>query len=84
MTYQQIKNLTQKEFKRLWVIKPKVFETMVEVLSSGITKTETERGTTQVKYSRPIVNNTLNIGVNTERTFTLVNHGEFMNRWSVE
>jgi hypothetical protein len=38
MTYQQIKNLTHKEFKRLCGVKPKVFEKMVEVLEQELPK----------------------------------------------
>ena len=44
MTYRQIKNLEEKEFKRLWGVKPKLFEEMVEVLADKFLKGKSRGG----------------------------------------
>lgn len=36
MTYEQIKNLREKEFKRLCGVKPQIFETMVSILKQDL------------------------------------------------
>jgi hypothetical protein len=49
MTYKQIKNLEEKEFKRLCGVKPKLFKEMVEVLKEK-SLTGRQRGG-QIKFS---------------------------------
>lgn len=49
MTYKQIKNLGEREFKRLCGVKPKVFEKMVEVLKEKTPKGKLRGG--QAKLS---------------------------------
>lgn len=48
MTYKQIKNLGEKEFKRLCRVKPKLFEEMVEVLKDKSTKGRPRGGQTKL------------------------------------
>ena len=48
MTYKQIKNLGEKEFKRLCGVKPKLFEEMVEVLTEKSTKGRPRGGQTKL------------------------------------
>jgi hypothetical protein len=43
MSYEQIKNLKEKEFKRLCGVKPKLFREMVEVLQARLPK-QKQRG----------------------------------------
>ena len=38
MTYEQIKNLPEKDFKRLCGVKPKLFEEMVDILKQELPK----------------------------------------------
>lgn len=49
MTYKQIKNLGEGEFKRLCGVKPKLFEKMVEVLKEKSPEGKVRRG--QAKLS---------------------------------
>jgi hypothetical protein len=44
MTYKQIKNLREKEFKRLCGVKPKLFDEMVEVLKQELPKPRQKGG----------------------------------------
>lgn len=48
MTYKQIKNLEEKEFKRLCGVKPKLFEEMVEVLQEKSLKGKPRGGQTKL------------------------------------
>ena len=48
MTYKQIKNLEEKEFKRLCGVKPKLFDEMVEVLKEESTKGRPRGGQTKL------------------------------------
>ena len=48
MTYKQIKNLGEKEFKRLCGVKPKLFDEMVEVLKDKSTKGRPRGGQTKL------------------------------------
>ena len=38
MTYEQIKNLPEKDFKRLCGVKPKLFDEMVDILKQELPK----------------------------------------------
>lgn len=49
MTYKPIKNLTEKEFKRLCGVKPRLFDEMVEVQRARITQTKTKGRAAEVK-----------------------------------
>jgi hypothetical protein len=44
MTYKQIKNLREKEFKRLCGVKPKLFDEMVEVLKQELPQPKQKGG----------------------------------------
>jgi hypothetical protein len=48
MTYKQIKNLEEREFKRLCGVKPKLFEEMVEVLKEKSLKGRPRGGQTKL------------------------------------
>ncbi|PSB06865.1 hypothetical protein C7B62_21655 [Pleurocapsa sp. CCALA 161] len=48
MTYNQIKNLEEKEFKRLCGVKPKLFEEMVEVLKEKLLQGRRRGGQTKL------------------------------------
>ena len=49
MTYKQVKNLKEGEFKRLCGVKPRLFQEMVEILKQELPKPKTTRGTTKTK-----------------------------------
>lgn len=49
MTYKQIKNLREREFKRLFGVKPKVFEEMVEVLKEKSSKGKPRGGQAKLR-----------------------------------
>ena len=44
MTYEQIKNLREKEFKRLCGVRPQLFREMVDVLKQELPKSRTRGG----------------------------------------
>lgn len=48
MTYKQIKNLGEKEFKRLCGVKPKLFEEMLQVLKEKSIKGRPRGGQTKL------------------------------------
>ena len=44
MTYEQIKNLSKKEFKRLCGVKPQLFQEMVDLLKQELPKSRKRGG----------------------------------------
>jgi hypothetical protein len=44
MTYEQIKNLREKEFKRLCGVKPQIFEAMVSILKQDLSTSRNRGG----------------------------------------
>ena len=44
MTYEQIKNLSEKEFKRLCGVKPQLFQEMVDLLKQELPKSRKRGG----------------------------------------
>ena len=48
MTYEQIKTLSEKEFKRLCGVKPKLFDAMVDVLRNELPKPRQRGGQTKL------------------------------------
>jgi hypothetical protein len=48
MTYEQIENLQEKEFKRLCGVKPKLFNEMVDILKQELPKPRQRGGQTKL------------------------------------
>ena len=48
MTYEQIKNLHEQEFKRLCGVKPKLFDEMVDILRQELPKPRQRGGQTKL------------------------------------
>ena len=53
MTYEQIKNLREKDFKRLCGVKPQLFEQMVEVLKQELPQSRQRGGQPKLSVIQP-------------------------------